>query len=112
MKPDTPEISRANPVTMSPRMAVIGPVAANIAFVMELTLVPALLPAIKSHFGLSISDLVWVFNAYGIAVAAGVLLGGWCGDVFNTRKVFGYGVACCAAGAVLVAAAGSFEALV
>lgn len=112
MASHTPEIDKAAPVAVSPRRAIIGPIAANIAFVMELTLVPLLLPAIQSQFGLSIGELAWVFNAYGIAVAVGVLLGGWCGDAFDTRKVFGYGVAFFAAGSLLVAAADSFEALI
>jgi MFS family permease len=93
------------------RMAIVGPIAANIAFVMELTLVPLLLPAIRREFGLDIGDLGWVFNSYGIAVAVGVLLGGWCGDTFYTRKVFSLGVALFAAGSLLVAVAQSFDAL-
>lgn len=107
-----PKIETADPVAAPVRRAIAGPVAANIAFVMELTLVPLLLPAIQLQFGLSIGELAWVFNSYGIAVAVGVLLGGWCGDAFNTRKVFGYGVAFFAAGSLLVAAADSFGALV
>lgn len=97
---------------MSPRTAIIGPIAAHIAFVMELTLVPLLLHAIQLQFSLSIGDLAWIFNSYGIAVAAGVLLGGWCGDAFNTRRVFGYGITLFAAGSLLVAAAQSFETLI
>lgn len=93
------------------RAAVVGPIAANIAFVMELTLVPLLLPAIQLQFNLSIGDLAWVFNSYGIAVAVGVLLGGLCGDAFNTRKVFGYGVALFAMGSLFVAASESFGTL-
>lgn len=98
-------------MTVSPRSAIIGPVAANIAFVIELTLVPLLLPSIQLQFDLSISELAWVFNSYGIAVALGVLLGGWCGDAFSTRKVFGYGVAFFAVGSLLVAAADGLESL-
>jgi len=97
---------------VSSHTAIIGPIAANIAFVMEITLVPLLLSAIQLQFNLSIGDLAWVFNAYGIAVACGVLLGGWCGDVFNTRKVFGFGVAFFAVGSLVVAAADSFEMLI
>ncbi len=106
------EISKPDPVTRSSRAAICGPIAANIAFVLELTLVPLLLPAIRSQFGLSISDLAWVFNSYGVAVALGVLVGGWCGDVFNTRKVFNCGVAFFAAGSLVAAAATSFETLI
>lgn len=108
----TPEIDRAGPVTVSPRSAIIGPVAANIAFVIELTLVPLLLPSIQLTLGLSISELAWVFNSYGIAVALGVLFGGWCGDTFDTRKVFGYGVAFFAFGSFLVAISDDLETLI
>ncbi|MFK7878171.1 MFS transporter [Roseobacter sp.] len=107
-----PDIGKATLAADSARKAIIGPVAASVAFVMELTLVPLLLPAIQLQFDLSISQLAWVFNSYGIAVAIGVMLGGWCGDVFNTRKVFGYGVALFAAGSLVVAAAESFEMLI
>lgn len=93
-------------------MAILGPVVANIAFVMELTLVPLLLPAIQEHFRLSISDLAWVFNSYGISVALGVLLGGWAGDAFNTRKVFACGAVLFVAGALLVTITESFETLI
>jgi MFS family permease len=79
---------------------------------MEITLVPLLLSAIQLQFSLSVGGLAWVFNAYGIAVACGVLLGGWSGDVFNTRKVFGVGVALFAAGSLVVAASDSFEMLI
>ena len=112
MTSHTPEIDKAGPVAVLPRRVIIGPIAANIAFVMELTLVPLLLPVIQLQFGLSIGELAWVFNSYGIAVAGGVLLGGWCGDAFNTRKVFGYGVAFFAAGSLFVATADSFETLI
>lgn len=108
----TPDLNDVGRMAVSPRKAMIGPIAANVAFVTELTLVPLLLPAIHKQFGLSISELAWVFNSYGIAVAVGVLLGGWCGDAFNTRKVFGYGVALFAAGSMLVASANSIEWLI
>ena len=106
------EIDRGGLVTVLTRTAIVGPVVANIAFVMELTLVPLLLPSIHLQFGLSISELAWLFNSYGIAVALGVLLGGWCGDAFDTRKVFVYGVAFFAIGSFLVAAADGLEALI
>ncbi|MFQ6548991.1 MFS transporter [Aestuariibius sp. 2305UL40-4] len=112
MTSHTPEVGKPDSVVVSPRAAVIGPIAANIAFVIEITLVPLLLPAIQLQFGLSIGELAWVFNSYGIAVAVGVLLGGWCGDAFNTKKVFGYGVAVFAIGSFLVAAADSFGTLI
>ena len=91
------------------RRAIVGSIAVSIAFVMELTLVPLLLPAIQDQFGLTIGQLAWVFNSYGIAVAAGVLLGGLLGDVFKTKRVFSVGVVLFAAGSLTIATAGSFE---
>jgi MFS family permease len=79
---------------------------------MELTLVPLLLPAIQQHFGLSIGQLAWVFNSYGIAVAVGVLLGGWLGDVVGSRVVFSIGVLVFSSGSALVAMAESYDLLI
>lgn len=79
---------------------------------MELTLVPLLLPAIQRQFGLSISELAWVFNAYGVAVAFGVLLGGLLGDIFSAKRVFGLGVFFFASGSSLVAVANGFESII
>lgn len=79
---------------------------------MELTLVPLLLPVIKEHFALSISELAWVFNSYGFSVALGVLLGGWLGDVFNTKRVFAAGVLLFAAGSALVAYSQTYEMMI
>jgi len=106
------EGSKTDVVPARQRKAMIGPIAANIAFVIELTLVPLLLPSMQLQFGLSVGALAWVFNAYGIAVALGVLLGGWFGDAFNVRKVFGIGVAFFAIGSLLVGVSLGFETLI
>lgn len=104
-------LEREMPAEMpdSSRRAIVGAIAISIAFVMELTLVPLLLPAIQAEFGLTISEVAWVFNSYGVAVAVGVLLGGWLGDLFGVRRVFTAGVLLFAIGAVIVAASSSFE---
>lgn len=99
-------------MTVSSRRTIIGSIAVSIAFVMELTLVPLLLPTIQRQFDLSISELAWVFNSYGVAVALGVLVGGWFGDVFDTKRVFGVGVLFFASGSTLVAFAGSYEVII
>lgn len=112
MTSHTPDIDKATLAVTPASKAIFGPVIANVAFVMELTLVPLLLPAIQLQFDLSIGALAWVFNGYGIAVAIGVIIGGWCGDAFNTRKVFAYGVAFFAAGSLVVAVSESFEMLI
>jgi len=79
---------------------------------MELTLVPLLLPIIQHHHLLSVRQLAWFFNSYSIAVAFGVLLGGWVGDIFGVRRVFGIGVAMFAIGAVVVAFAQGYPGMI
>lgn|GEM_PF-919221 len=98
-------------VSRPSRRAIFGPIIASVAFVLELTLVPLLLPMMQRQFGLSITELVWIFNSYGLAVAIGVLIGGWLGDRFDHRSIFVAGAVCFASGSFLVAFAGSFEAL-
>lgn len=75
-------------------------------------MVPLFLPAIQTEFGLSVRELAWFFNSYGVAVAVGVLLGGWLGDKFATKSVFAAGVAFFALGSVLVAFADSYEVII
>ncbi len=106
------DIYSAGTMSTSSRKTIIGSIAVSIAFVMELTLVPLLLPSIQEQFGLSITELAWVFNAYGVAVALGVLIGGWFGDVYDTRKVFGLGVFFFALGSTVTASAGTYETMI
>lgn len=84
------------------RLATLGPVAAQIAFVLELTLVPVLLPSMRAEFGLSLQELAWVFNAYSIAMAVGIAACAAWGDRFAPIRVFGLGVAAFLAGSVLI----------
>ena len=92
--------------------AVIGSIVISIAFVMELTLVPLVLPEIQADFGLSVNQLAMVFNSYGVSVAAGVFLGGLFGDTIGVRKVFTVGVLMFAAGALIVAFANNYPTLI
>lgn len=97
---------------MSKLTQMTGPIAVSVAFVIELTLVPLLLPAIQEEFALTVLQLAWVFNFYGIAVAIGVLLSGWLGDLFETESVFAVGVSLFAAGSIFAALSDSYVALI
>jgi MFS family permease len=96
-------------MSVTSRKTIFGSIAVGVAFVMELTLVPLLLPSIQEQFNLTLNQLAWVFNSYGMAVALGVLLGGWLGDAFNTKRVFALGVLFFASGSTVVAFAESYE---
>lgn len=91
---------------------VASAIMASVAFVMELTLVPLILPVMQSHHGLAISDLAWFFNSYGISVALGVIVSGWIGDRFGIKRLFYVGLLMFASGAAIVAFASGFEPLI
>lgn len=73
-------------------IAVAGVILASVAFVIELTLVPMALPALKSELGLTVGELAWVFNVYTISVGVAVLVGGWLGELKNSTRIFNFGV--------------------
>lgn len=110
--PKTADIPKVAGAFAMPGAAIIGPIAAYIAFVMDLTLVPLLLPAMQSQFGLSVGELAWVFNSYSAAVAVGVLFCGSFGDTFSIKRIFGLGVTLFAAGALVSATAQTYETLI
>lgn len=102
---------RTDTKRVAPLIAIMGPVSVQIAFVMELTLVPILLPSIQADFGLSLGQVAWVFNAYSTAMAVGILACATGGDRLKSSKVFGFGVLFFLAGSVLIYAATSNEVL-
>src|SRR5258708_30675809 len=60
--------------------------------IMTGTSVNLALPAISQNFGISISDLTWVVDAYTLALGALTLPGGTLGDLLGRRRVFLYGI--------------------
>lgn len=89
----------------------VGAILASIAFVMELTLIPLLLNAIRNDLGLSVSDMTWVFNSYAVAVASAVLVSGIAGDLVDRRRLFVVGVFLFGAGSLWCAASGDLLSL-
>jgi predicted MFS family arabinose efflux permease len=107
-----PEFAQDDTTKVATRLAILGPVSAQIAFVLELTLVPVLLPSIQAEFGLSLLETAWVFNAYSIAMALGIVACAAGGDSFKSSKVFSFGVVLFLAGSVLIYLATSNPALI
>ncbi len=99
-------------MTISSYRLIASPIIASIAFVMELTLVPLLLPIIQSDFSLTIGNVAWFFNSYGFAVAIGVIAGGWISDIVGVRKIFFIGVLMFALGSTTIVLAGRFESII
>jgi EmrB/QacA subfamily drug resistance transporter len=56
------------------------------------TVVNVALPALQASFNASVVDVQWVVEAYGLFLAALILVGGSLGDLFGRRLVFLIGV--------------------
>lgn len=56
----------------------------------SITMIP--LPQIQQSLGFTPGGLQWVINAYGVAIAGFLLLGGRAADMFGRRRVFLMGV--------------------
>jgi EmrB/QacA subfamily drug resistance transporter len=76
------------------------------------TVVNVALPAIGRDLGAGMSELQWVLNAYLLALASLILLGGSLGDRFGRVRVFLAGIAVFSAASGLCAAAPSVGFLV
>ena len=66
-------------------------IASSIAFI-DSTVVNVALPALQSSFGASVVGVQWVVEAYGLTLAALILVGGSMGDLFGRRRMFLFGV--------------------
>lgn len=78
----------------------------------DATAVNVATPAIGADFDAGLSSLQWTINAYTLALAGLLLLGGSLGDRFGRRRVFVIGVIWFAAASLLCAIAPSVEALI
>ena len=98
---------------MNSRMiAVVCPMIASSAYVLEICLIPLLLPHIQQAFDLTVFELTVVFNSYAFAVAFAVIAGGFLGDAYGQKRIFGLGVFLFVAGGVVVALAPGWGAAV
>lgn len=95
-----------------PNSLTVGAITASLAFIMELSLLPLILNAIKIDLALSVGGLAWVFNGYAIAVALAVLCVGLLGDLLNKRKLFMFGVSLFSFGSLLSAMSSDISSLV
>ena len=73
--------------------------------IMTSTPVNLALPAIGGAFGVSVSNLTWVIDAYSLALGALTLPGGILGDIFGRRRMYLIGLAIFSLGALSGSAA-------
>ncbi len=64
---------------------------AQFLIILDTSIIGVALPTIQQHFGITQTDLQWIFNAYVITFGALLLLGGRLSDTVGQRKVFTIG---------------------
>ncbi|BBC96316.1 MFS transporter [Streptomyces griseofuscus] len=62
--------------------------AGQFLVVLDVSVVNVALPSMRTDLGLSVSGLQWVVNAYAIAFAGLMLLGGRAGDLYGRKRMF------------------------
>lgn len=86
VSPDT----RTAPRRLRPRTwaAVVAACTGQFLVVLDVSVVNVALPSMRTDLGLSASGLSWVLNAYSIAFAGFMLLGGRAADLFGRKRMF------------------------
>jgi EmrB/QacA subfamily drug resistance transporter len=78
------------PTTPSPRTwaVILAACAGAFLVVLDVSVVNVALPSMRADLGLSATGLQWVLNAYSIAFAGFMLLGGRAADIFGRKRMF------------------------
>jgi len=80
--------------------------------VLDATVVNVALPAIGQDFGVSLTSLQWIVNAYTLTLAGLLLLGGALGDRYGRRRLFVVGILWFAGASLICGIAPSAPALI
>lgn len=87
---DTPTetSAAARRVSVPTWLVVLAACAGQFLVVLDVSVVNVALPSMRADLGLSATGLQWVVNAYSIAFAGFMLLGGRAGDLFGRKRMF------------------------
>lgn len=83
---DVSRVSR--PATPAAWLVVALACAGQFLVVLDVSVVNVALPSMRTDLGLSAPGLQWVVNAYAIAFAGFMLLGGRAGDLYGRKRMF------------------------
>jgi EmrB/QacA subfamily drug resistance transporter len=87
--PDATDVSRLSRRTAPPAWVVVAlACAGQFLVVLDVSVVNTALPSMRTGLGLSEQGLQWVVNAYAIAFAGFMLLGGRAGDLYGRKRMF------------------------
>ncbi|WP_142263990.1 DHA2 family efflux MFS transporter permease subunit [Streptomyces sp. SLBN-115] len=90
---DTARARRSRPPTAPAWLLVALACAGQFLVVLDVSVVNVALPSIRADLGMSAAGLHWVVNAYSIAFAGFMLLGGRAGDLYGRKRMFLTGLA-------------------
>src|SRR5690348_16669494 len=75
------------------RLTLTAMCVAQVMIMLDMTIVNVALPSIQSELGVPPTNLEWIVNAYTLALAALILVGGVLGDRYGRKRVFLFGLA-------------------
>jgi EmrB/QacA subfamily drug resistance transporter len=85
---------------------------AQFLIILDTSIIGVALPTIQEHFGITQTNLQWIFNAYVIAFGTMLLLGGRLSDTLGHRQIFVIGFIVLTAASVLAVMAPTIEFLI
>ncbi|MER5882490.1 MFS transporter [Streptomyces sp. NPDC001941] len=91
--PTSPDLIPPPTSTPRPWLVLLAACAGQFLVVLDVSVVNVALPSMRTDLGLSATGLQWVVNAYSIAFAGFMLLGGRAADLFGRKRVFLAGLA-------------------
>jgi MFS transporter, DHA2 family, methylenomycin A resistance protein len=81
-----------DPVRARQRLTLLAACVGQAMILLDVTIVNVALPAIQRELGVTPANLEWVINAYSLALASLLLIGGALGDRFGRRRVYVTGI--------------------
>src|SRR5690349_9339819 len=70
------------------RLTLLAMCVAQVMIMLDMTIVNVALPSIQSELDVPPSNLEWILNAYTLALASLILVGGALGDRYGRRRMF------------------------
>jgi EmrB/QacA subfamily drug resistance transporter len=99
-------------VTRRQRLTLLAAILGSGVVAIDASIVGVALPAIERDLGGGLMAQQWVSNAYLLALAALILIGGSLGDIYGQRRVFAIGVTAFGALSLACAVAPTLETLI
>ena len=94
------------------RLTLIACILGSAIVFVDQTVVNVALPALRDDLDASLADQQWVVEAYLLALASLILVGGSLGDLYGRRRIFAIGTAGFGAASLVCAIAPSVELLI